>query len=62
MMPNPFRKQEPVQTEMVEASGLFGCFSDDCGRVTGAGMYNEVTEMLFYTCPSGHKNEIRIKI
>ncbi len=59
-MPNPFKKE--INGSLIDAYGIFGCFTPECGKVIGEARYNEDTEVLIYTCPDGHKNEMVIKI
>ena len=62
-MVNPFKKTvEESGIELTECEGHFGCFETGCGKVTGEALYNEETQMLFFTCPSGHKNEVHISL
>jgi hypothetical protein len=62
-LPNPFKKEEPkIDINLEKCEGHFGCFEKGCGKVIGFALYNEGAEMLFFTCPDGHKNEVHIAL
>lgn len=67
-MPNPFNKAQQKEQEenpeiIVEGvEGHFGCFESGCGKVVGNAVYNNDAELLYFTCPDGHKNTVSIKL
>lgn len=62
-MPNPFKDAvEKSGIDLTECEGHFGCFDDGCGKVIGWALYDEAAQMLYFTCPAGHKNEVNISL
>lgn len=63
-MPNPFKDAiEKSGVDLTECEGRFGCFQSGCGgKVVGFALYDEAAQMLYFTCPDGHKNEVSISL
>lgn len=65
-MPNPFSDEGAV-AQTVETSGVTPVVNsnlvcDRCFESTDEGSYYESRELLVFTCPNGHQNEVQIKL